>query len=257
MKISRFAMPLAGLVLVAGIFAIAPADRASALEEGDRAQIETIIREYLLANPEIMVEVQQALEKKRAEERAASQAKALVEMKDDIFSSPDQVEIGDKNAPVTVVEFYDYNCGYCQRALEDMNRIVESNAGVRFILKEFPVLGPESVEAHKVSMAFSKLVPEKAADFHRALLGHQGRKDGEMALQLAVTLGADEAAMKEEIEKPYIMESLRKTYEVADALGISGTPSYVVGDEVVFGAVGFDRLSSKIAAVEECGKTVC
>jgi len=257
MNFPKLRLPLAGMAMAATLLASVPAQQAAALEEGDRAEIEAIIRAYLLENPEVMIEVQQALQKKQAEEQAEAQAKALVEMKDAIYSSKHQIEIGDKDAPITIVEFYDYNCGYCQRAMEDMNRLVDGEANVRFILKEFPVLGPPSVDAHKVSLAFSQLMPEKAAEFHRALLGREGRKDGDIAMQLAVALGADEAAMKEEIDKPYITEAIKEVYEMADALGISGTPSYVVGDEVVFGAVGFDQLSRKVAAVQECGKATC
>lgn len=230
---------------------------AQAFDAGQRTEIEGIIREYLLANPELMLEVQSALEKKQDEQKKASQARTLSEMKNELFSSEHQVEIGDPNAPVTVVEFFDYNCGFCQRALADMNRFVEQDKNVRFILKEFPVLGEASLQAHKVSQAFNRLMPEKAAEFHRLLLGAPGRKDGEVALKVGESLGADLAALKAESEKPEILEGLKEAYRLADGLGITGTPSYVVGDEVVFGAVGYDALNTKVANVKSCGKTVC
>lgn len=227
------------------------------VETLERADVEKIVREYLLENPETLVEVQQALEKKQDEERALAQQVALTENKDKIFGSEYQVEIGDPNAPITIVEFFDYNCGFCQRALGDMQKFVEEDKDIRFILKEFPVLGEASLDAHKVSLAFSKLMPEKAAEFHTVLLNAPGRKDGTMALELAVELGADREAMTEEIEKPYILEAIREVYAMADSLGITGTPSYVVGDEVVFGAVGHAALNTKVAAIKECGKATC
>lgn len=256
MTFSRLRRTVAALAVAASATAMIPAP-AMALDEADKAQVETIIREYLLANPEIMLEVQRALEAKQANERVASQQKTMRDMKDAIYSSEHQVEIGDKNAPITIVEFFDYNCGFCQRALADMDKFVANDNGVRFILKEFPVLGEESLNAHKVSLAFNKLMPEKSAEFHRELLGRMGRKNGEVAMELAVQLGADADAMKAELDKPYIMDAVRESYRLADGLGITGTPSYVLGDEVVFGAVGYDQLNTKVANLRECGKAAC
>jgi protein-disulfide isomerase len=155
------------------------------------------------------------------------------------------------------VEFFDYNCGFCQRALDDMNRLIEGGSKIRFVLKEFPVLGEESVQASRVSIAFNRLMPLKAAEFHRALLGAPGRKDGQMALDLAVKLGANIDALKAEAEKPDVSSVISEAYRLGDGLGISGTPSYVIGDEIVFGAVGFDSLSQKVANLGTCGKTIC
>lgn len=231
--------------------------KAPALEASDKPEIEKIIKDYLLANPEILIEMQRALEAKQDELRAASQARTLSEQKERIYSSEHQVEIGAKDAAITIVEFFDYNCGFCHRALADMMRFVENDKDVRFILKEFPVLGEPSLEAHKVSLAFNRLLPEKAAQFHTELLNAEGRKDGAVAMALAVKLGADEAALKAEIEKPEIMQAIREVYELADGLGITGTPSYVVGDQVVFGAVGYDQLNTRVANIRDCGKAVC
>ena len=230
---------------------------AMALDGVQRGEIETVIREYLLANPEILEEMQKSLESKKAAARMANQAKTLSEMKDLIYNSANQVEIGEPDAPITIVEFYDYNCGFCARALADMTKLLETEKGIRFVLKEFPVLGEASLEAHKVSLAFNKLLPAKSGDFHRALLIAPGRKDGAVAMALALEMGADETALTAEIAKPAILDAVREVYKLADGLGITGTPSYIVGEEVVFGAVGFDELNKKVANVRECGKSVC
>lgn len=221
-----------------------------ALDETEKAEVEVIIREYLLKNPEIMLEVQQALEARRQAETAALQKQTLAEMKKAIYDSEHQIEIGDPNAPITVVEFYDYNCGFCQRALSDMNKFLEEDKDVRFVLKEFPVLGEASLATHRVSLAFSQLMPEKAAEFHTKLLQQRGRKSGESAAALAMEFGIDPVALKAETEKPYIMEAIQEVYKMADGLGITGTPSYVIGDQVVFGAVGYAQLKEKIAEMK-------
>jgi protein-disulfide isomerase len=230
---------------------------APATQTLERDDVEAIVHDYLLANPKIMMDMQAELEKIQQEERAVAQKAALSENKEMIFGSDYQVEIGNADAPITIVEFFDYNCGFCQRALGDMMKFVDEDPQVKFILKEFPVLGEASLDAHKASLAFSHLMPAKAAEFHTSLLGAPGRKDGSVAMDLAIQLGADKTQMIEEMKKPYILGAIKEVYGLADSLGITGTPSYVVGDEVVFGAVGHDSLNAKVAAIKECGKATC
>ena len=220
---------------------------AAHAEELDRAAVEKIVREYLLANPEIMLEVQTALEKKQEDMRVAQQKQTLEERSDIVFNSSHQMVLGNPDASVTVVEFFDYNCGFCRRALADMDRILEENKDVKFILKEFPVLGEASLAAHRVSLALSRNYPELYAEFHRQLLSHEGRKDGDVALEIAQFLGADRKKLMDDLSNPESMAAFSEVYSIADGLGISGTPSYVVGDNVVFGAVGYDRLMPLIA----------
>lgn len=213
----------------------------------DRAAIEKIIREYLVENPEIMLEVQEALGRKQAEELVARQAETIKQEQEMLFNSRYQIEFGNPDAPVTIVEFFDYNCGFCQRAMADMEQILESDSeNVRFVLKEFPVLGEQSIEASRVSLAFAQLMPDKIGEFHTTLLSRDGVKDGDMALQLAVAMGADEEKMRGEMEKPYIIDALTEVYRVAEELGVTGTPSYIVGENVVFGAVGYEQLKQEI-----------
>jgi protein-disulfide isomerase len=267
---SKFALPLASLV-VGGVLAVggymigtmqtppaapAPAPQVAAAEV-DRGTVENIVREYLLGNPELMLEVQDALEARQQAEQQARQAETLAAKKELIYNSPNQMIIGDPNAKTTVVEFFDYNCGFCKRAHADMQRIVEENPNVKFIMKEFPVLGEASVAAHHVSLAVIRLYPEIYTEFHDKLLGSDQRKDGALAMQIAVSLGADPAKLEVEAKSPSNNDAIREVYELADGLGITGTPSYVLGNEIVFGAVGFDRLMPKIAGLVQCGKTVC
>jgi protein-disulfide isomerase len=224
------------------------------LERGD---VESIVHDYLVENPKIMLDMQAALEKVQQEERAVAQKAALSENKEKVFGSKYQVEIGNPDAPIPIVEFFDYNCTFCQRALGDMKKFVAEDPQVKFILKEFPVLGEASLDAHKVSLAFSHLMPEKTAEFHTTLLGASGHKDGKTAMDLAIKLGANEDQINEEMKKPYILAAIKEVYGLADSLGITGTPSYVIGDEVVFGAVGHDSLNAKVESIKECGKATC
>lgn len=240
---------------VAAFFGLSPA--AQAFDDAERKEIGEIVRQYLLENPGVMIEVQQALEKKQTELRMAQAKQAVAENHDEIFQSSHDLALGNPNGKITVVEFFDYNCGYCKRALSDMDAIIQANPEVRFVLKEFPILGPDSLAAHKVSDAFKRIAPEKYGDFHRQLLGSEGHADEARAVEIAVALGVSEEALREQMAKGQDQESVQEAYKLATRLGISGTPSYVIGDEAIFGAVGADTLSEKVKNVSQCGKTAC
>ena len=230
---------------------------AWAIEEADKAEIEKIVRDYLLANPEILSEMQIAYERKQQEERSALARRTIEERRDAIFSSPLQTEIGNPQGDVTVVEFFDYNCPYCGRALADMNEILRTDPNVRFVLKEVPIIRPESVGAHRISLAVYKLAPEKYAEFHNRVFAVPGVKTDRAALDVARKMGLDVDQLAKLANEGSIGEAFTEGTELAEALGISGTPSYVVGDEVVFGALGVNVLREKIANMRECGRTVC
>lgn len=218
----------------------------------DRKQVETIVREYLLDNPEMLLEMQGALEAKQKEDQRVAHLEVIKESKDEIFNSKFDGIVGNPDGKVTIVEFYDYNCGYCKRAQADMHALTQENPDLRFVLKEFPILGPDSQKAHVVSMAFRSLMPEKYGTFHDKLMEGEGRASEDSAIKIALELGADEAKLREAMKDPEIGEVFNRTYDLANKLQISGTPSYVVGNEVVFGALGKDVLTEKIAAAKAC-----
>ena len=230
---------------------------ASALDAAQKEEIGAFVREYLLANPEILSEMQAALQTKQEAEAAEKAKAAIVANREALTGAPQDVVLGNPDGDVTIVEFFDYNCGFCKHALEDMNAIIEGDDKVRFVLKEFPILGPDSLAAHRVAMSFRKLMPEKYGEFHRTLLGSEARATEETAMDLAVKLGADEDKVRAGMEDPEITESIKQAYSLADQLGINGTPSYIVGDEAVFGALGADVLEEKVANMRSCNSTVC
>ena len=211
-----------------------------------KPEVEQIVRDYLLNNPELLLEVQDALEAKQREEQKMAQQAVMEEKKDQLFNSPYDGVVGNPDAAITVVEFFDYNCGYCKRAMADMQALVEENDDVRFVLKEFPILSAQSREAHVVSMAVHAIAPEKYAEFHQQLLGAETRADGNLAIKIAKEAGIDETELRKEMENPAIQKIFAETYELANQLAVTGTPAYVIGDEVVFGALGKDVLAEKI-----------
>jgi protein-disulfide isomerase len=224
----------------------------------DRKAVETIVREYLLSHPELLLEVQQALDTKQKDEQKVAQQTIIDAARDKIYRSAHDGVVGNPNGKVTIVEFFDYNCGYCKRAIEDMQAMTAADPDLRFVLKEFPILGPESQKASVVSMAFHNMMPEKYSEFHNELLGGHGRAGEASAIKIAVSLGADEAKLREAMKDPKITEIFNETYDLANKLAITGTPSYVIGNEVVFGAQGRDVLNEKLAVVKAaCATAAC
>jgi protein-disulfide isomerase len=258
----------AGMVVAAGMLSLgfyagrpnpgAAGGTIATLEAMDRGQVEKIVREYLIANPEVLVEAQTALEDKQKEQQRVAQLAVIENSKADIFNAKYDGVVGNPDGKITVVEFYDYNCGFCKRALPDMQAMTQNDPDLRFVLKEFPILGVDSQKAHVVSMAFHRLAPEKYGEFHTRLLGGQGHANEAIAIKIALDLGADETRLREEMKNPAITEAFSQTYDLANKLAITGTPSYVVGKEVVFGALGREVLSEKVAAVREaCSQAAC
>ncbi|NDW05292.1 DsbA family protein [Jiella pacifica] len=259
MVFKRSAAVAFAAILTAGAFG-APAraqDQAKSFDAKQTSEIEAIVRNYLVTHPEVLVEAINALEAKRTAEAAASQKDAITENAASIFSTPEGTALGNSQGDVTVVEFFDYNCGYCKHALSDMDTLLKADPNVRFILKEIPVLGPQSTEASRVSLAFRSLKPEAYGDFHRKLLASRGTADEARAIAVAAEFGVDAGALKAAMASPEIAADIAKDKEVAEALGVNGTPSYVIEDTVLPGAVGIDNLQAAIANVRSCGSTTC
>jgi protein-disulfide isomerase len=153
----------------------APARAEMSAEE--KAEIGTVIREYLLANPEVLEEAIDVLQKRKEAAQAAAQQKAITEKADTIFASEHQMVLGNPQGAVTMVEFFDYNCGYCKRAVPDMTALIAANPDLKIVLKEFPILSEGSAQAARVSVAVKDIAPERYLDFHQALC-REGKRFG-------------------------------------------------------------------------------
>jgi protein-disulfide isomerase len=231
----------------------APASQPAAQQSFSSDQqrdIEAIVKNYLLTHPEVLQEAQDALDK---HQKQADADKARATIKDNnatIFNSTHQVVLGNPQGNVTMVEFFDYNCAYCKRALPDMMSLLKTDPNLRFVLKEFPVLGEGSVDAAHVAVAarMQDSTGKKYIEFHQKLLGGRGAADKTRALAAAKEAGFDMARIEKDMDSDEVKKTIDENMKLADALGVNGTPSYVVGDEVVVGAVGIDELKEKIKA---------
>lgn len=250
---------LAAPALVAFALAALPAGAsAQSFSSSQRGEIEKIVKEYLLSHPEILEEVSAELSKRQAAAEAEKHQAAVKENADLIFNSPRGVVLNNQKGDVNFVEFFDYNCGYCKHAMADMINLMKSDPKLRVVLKEFPVLGPGSVEAAQVAIAVRMQDPsgKKYLDFHQKLLGSRGQADKARALAAAKEAGLDMARIEKDMASPEVKATLQENFKIAEAMGLNGTPSYVIGNQVVVGAIGRDGLAKKISEAR-CGKASC
>jgi protein-disulfide isomerase len=236
--------------------ALGPA-QAQGFSDAQRGEIERIIKDYLMKNPEILQEAINELEKKQTAVDAEKHKVAVKENAQLIFSSPRQVTLGNPQGDVTMVEFFDYNCGYCKRALLDMVNLMKADPKLKVVLKEFPVLGASSVEAAQVATAvrMQDRTGKKYLEFHQKLLTGRGQVDRARAIAVAKEVGLDMARLEKDMASDEVRASLEESMKLADKLGLNGTPSYVIGPNVVVGAVGYEALKDKIEAARACAKT--
>jgi len=226
----------------------------------DPDTIGPIVRDYLIENPEILEEVLAALEAKRDRDQAMARADALENNREAIFRDPHSPVVGNPAGDITLVEFFDYNCGYCKRMLPAIVDLVKTDPKLRVVFKEWPVLSEGSADAARIALGVLKVAPEQYMDFHVELMAQPGGNEGigeERALQVADELGIDTDAVLAASKEPSIDEAIAENFRVAEALGLRGTPSYVVGNEVIPGAVSFETLQEKIAEAREAECLTC
>jgi protein-disulfide isomerase len=257
----KFAVRPLAAALLTGAFALLAAlpAQAQSFSPAQRGEIERIMRDYLLSHPELLQEVLAEMEKRQAVADAEKHRAGVKEHAEVIFSSPRQVTLGNPQGDVTVVEFFDYNCGYCKRALDDMTALMKGDAKIKFVLKEFPVLGEGSTQAAQVAVAVrmqDKTGGKKYLEFHQKLLSSRGPADKARAVAVAKEIGLDMARLEKDMASEEVKETLQESFKLAEALGLNGTPSYVVGSDVVIGAVGLPALKERVNTAR-CGKATC
>jgi len=224
---------------------VAPVNAADPMTVEQKKAFEKVIRDYLLNNPEIILESMEKLREREriSQEKAASEK--LATSKAPLFEHPMTPMSGNKNADVTLVEFFDYQCGYCKRVIDSMVNLVENDKNLRIVWKELPILGPNSRFAATAAMAAKK--QGKYFTFHVALMKSRGQLSPEAIIRTARKVGLDVAKLQEDMSDPKINAYLDETIQLAQSLGIRGTPGFIIGNRIIPGAVGLDQLKSYIA----------
>jgi protein-disulfide isomerase len=212
----------------------ASAKAAEVFSPEQRQAIGAIIKEYLLANPEVFLEVQSALEARMEEIQAKKLQAAIAAQSEEIYRSPGAPVAGNPKGDITVVEFFDYNCGYCKRAFGDVAKLIEKDTNVKVVLKELPILSKGSEEAARVALAAK--AQGKYWEVHRALLTLRGQANEQTALAAAEKTGVDMAKLKADMKGDAVTQEISRVRELAQSMGIQGTPHFLVADRAIAGA---------------------
>ncbi|MGJ0510582.1 MAG: DsbA family protein [Methylocystis sp.] len=255
---ARRALALAGVAAGVAVAAPLPAPAADVFTAPQKAGVEKIVHDYLVANPEVIREAIDELKKREDAAELAMREKAVNENGSAITNSANQAVVGNPEGDVTLVEFFDYNCGYCKQSLASVAKLIEGDPKLRVVLKDFPILGPDSVEAaHVATAARMQLSRDKFWEFHKKLLSTRGHIGKAQAVAAAKEVGADMDRLEKDANSAETQAALKEVATLAEQLKFDGTPSWVIGREAIVGGVPYTQLKTKIDNVRKCGKTAC
>lgn len=214
------------------------------LTTGDREEIEQVVRQFLLDNPDVVVEALNIYQSRQEAAEAEQQRAQVVANRDDLLFRSTSPVLGNPDGDVTLVEFFDYQCGYCKRMLDNVFEAIDDDANLRVVFKEFPILGPSSMTAAQAALASQ--AQGLYTEFHYALMDHRGQLTDDAIFAIAAEVGLDVDRLRADMTSDAVMGEIRANHALAQTLGINGTPAFVIGDEVVPGAVGLEVLETMI-----------
>ncbi len=221
------------------------------LNDAQKRDVEKIVQEYIAKNPEILI---RAMQEYRIAQQNAEREQArnnLITLAADLNVNPASPVIGNPDGDVTIVEFFDYRCGYCKKVFPTIQALLKEDGNIRYVLKEFPILGPESMIASQAALAVWDSAPDKYRALHTALMTTRGQLSEKRIFSIAEKLAIDVAALRKGMAKAVVTDELNNNMKLARSLGISGTPAFIVGEELVPGAVGIDTLKKLISAARK------
>jgi len=234
---------LTGLLAACLMAACSPANGDA--EEPDTAAIEAIVHRYIVENPEVIEEALVELQRRARSREQAQLAAGAIQYRDGLFQDAQDPVIGPADAELTIVEFFDYQCGYCKAMKPAMQNILASEKDVRVVMKEFPILSEVSTIAARAALAAQ--AQGKYAVFHDRLMGHRGRLSEEAIFAAAQEVSLDVERLKADMQAPSVEAVLKRNHMLAERLEISGTPTFIVGETLVPGAVNEEGMRKLIA----------
>ena len=241
---------------IAVLMVAQPAERAMAdefdfdgMSSAERAAFGEQVREYLLENPEVIFEAIQILEQRREQESAQADAQLVAANAEELFNDGYSFVGGNPEGDVTIVEFLDYRCGYCKRAHDEVATLLEADGNIRLIVKEFPILGEQSVLASRFAVATKQVAGDESYKaLHDALMEFNGEVTLPALRRLASTFGLDAAAIEAHMQSDAVTREIAQTRALAQALKISGTPTFVLEDELLRGYLRYDQMEALVNA---------
>lgn len=237
---NRLAISLFACALAALLYGLPAKSLASDIgfSDAQESAIRSIVREYLLEHPEVLEEAISVLQARR-------QAGLIGHYEEALNDPTDAFIGGNPKGDVTVIEFFDYRCGYCKSVRESLVRLRAEDKNVRFVYRELPVLGPQSEAAARAAIASRK--QNKYPEFHEALMASRGSFSDEMIMAVAKRTGLDVAKLREDMKDPSIDGTIERTRRLAEALDITGTPGFIFGSAIVPGAIAYEDMKAYVA----------
>lgn len=247
-SLRRLALAAPLLAAVSAFALFAPSSPAEALDETEKAALHEEIRTFLKSNPEVVIEALQAYDAQQRAAAAALEQKLIADNASAIFFDEHSHVRGNPEGDVTLVEFLDYRCGFCKRAHSKILDIVEADGNIRYVIKEFPILGPQSVVAAKAALASIGLDEDKTTVFQDLLMTHEGELETAAILDLAKQAGLDSAALDAAMKDQRIESLIALNYRLARTLDINGTPAFAIGSTLLRGDLPAEDI---VAAIEQ------
>ncbi len=219
-------------------------------EDLSREDVQQIIREFLVENPDVMMEAMIALKDYQENQTVRENAMLIEKNKDILFNNPNSPSVGEEDAPVTLVEFYDYNCGACKIMFNAIDEYMKEEDGLRVVFKEYPIFGDHSEYAARMALAVHALEPDKYFNFHSGLMTYQGRITKEVVDSVLAKQGLDVEEVRTKGNSDQILKQLAEVAELAKTLRARGTPMLIINDEIVPHALDLDTLRAKVQAIQ-------
>lgn len=245
--VMRFHAYLAAVLLAVSLYGGTGAHAQDAIFDPAQTEaIETIVHDYLVEHPEVIKEAIETLKARQEAAQADLQATALSAQRDRLLSDPQSPMAGNPVGDVTIVEFFDYKCPYCKRVTPALIELLEADKGVKLVFKEFPILGQSSLLAARAALAAAK--QDRYLDFHNALMAYRGDFDADVIQSIAGQLGLDVEKLKADMTSADVDQQIKDTHDLAQTLSVRSTPTFVIGDQIVPGAMSIDDMKALIAA---------
>ena len=220
-------------------------------EDLSREQMQELVLQTIHENPEIIMEALQTLQARKDQDDASQAQAVLSANRAALEQDPNAPVLGNPEGDVTVVEFFDYNCGYCRRTFEDVHTLMSDDTNVRVVMREWPILGEESVYAARASLASRN--QGKYEEFHNALMRNEGRANEASVMRIAGELGMDVEQLKLDMDAPEVVAHIQTSMQLTQALGLNGTPAFIFGEQLVPGAIELEQMQALVAQSRDAG----
>lgn len=252
MRFATFSLVLATLAVSAS-WAVQAADSSKPITDSEKEAIQKVVKEYIVnEHPEIIIDALKEMKKRDEIATTAKMKETIASKKKELFEDSATPVAGNPKGDVTIVEFFDYQCGYCKMVEESVEKLLKEDKNIRFVYKEFPVLGPMSLQAAKAATASLKQDKGKYVAFHNALMKKQGHfaKDEDI-LAVAKTVGLDVEKLKKDMQDEAVTKQVQESLDLGAEIGARGTPMFIIGDEVYPGAMDLSQMKETVEKVRK------